>query len=150
MPKCRHAGESLPKGDPAGKRYCQKPFLLNATFLAPKLPEGCSAWRSSRTLPYPNRGQLEEDVLLEATMPESGHDGRRFWYKVSLQENVYTGSRTTEGWAGRTELPVGCVPEANPAVGRTCRRAALSEGGLSEGSFCHFPALPDDTGQAHL
>ena len=109
MPKFRPARESLPEGDPARKCYCQKPFLLNATLLAPKLREGCSAWRSNRTLPYPNGGQLEEDVLLEATMPESGHDRGRFWYKAALQENVYTGNRPTEGWAGRTELPVGFV-----------------------------------------
>ena len=109
MPKRRHAGESLPKGDPAGKRYCQKPFLLNATLLAPKLPGGCPTWRSNRTLPYPNGGQLEEDVLLEASMSESAQDGGRFWYKAALQENEYTGSRPTERWVGRTELPVGCV-----------------------------------------
>ena len=150
MPKCRPAGESLPEGDPAGKRYCQKPFLLNATLLAPKLPGGCPPWRSNRTLPNPNGGQLEEDVLLEASSrrapkTEDGSGTRRPCKRTFIPEIALPKG----GLAGRSCRWV-VFPEADPAVGRTCRRAALSEGGLSDGWTCHFPALPEDTEQAHL
>ena len=47
------------------------------------------AFSPKARLPYP-KGQLEEDILLETTMPKSGYDGGRFWYKAALQRNVYT------------------------------------------------------------
>ena len=78
-------------------------------------------------------------------MTEYG-SGKRLPCKRTFTPEVALPKIGPAGWSCRWVV----FPEVDHMGGHTCRRAALCEGGLSEGWSCLFPTMPEGTGQAHL